>query len=384
MAVVRIGLAGCGSVSQRGLIPHLAQEDTRQWCELTAVMDPVAGRARATAEKFGVPLWFEDYDEMLASDIDAVEIASPIGVHYEQALKAIAAGKHLHLNKTFTTTKAEADEVIEAAGRRGVKIAASPGEGLRPDMRRVKEIIQSGEIGHVYWAECGASWKGPEFEQIREGEDVLTRIDPAWFYKRPGGGPMYHFTVYALHRITALLGPVRRISGMSGVRLGTRSYKGEAIGVDMDDNTHLLLDFGDSVYGLVFGSMSFTGPARPFAVPFISATRGAIVAGTDEEGTRLDVWGDHIESGHRLERPGRAMPFVFGPHLEIPERHVYSDLMHLVDCVLNGKEPVVSADHARHVIEIIELGYKAAATGQTQEVTTTFTLGELAVDGKVE
>ena len=63
MATVRIGLAGCGSVSQRGLIPHLVQEDINQWCELRAVMDPVPGRAKATAEKFGVPLWFEDYDE---------------------------------------------------------------------------------------------------------------------------------------------------------------------------------------------------------------------------------------------------------------------------------------------------------------------------------
>jgi predicted dehydrogenase len=47
--------------------------------------------------------------------------------------------------------------------------------------------------------------------------------------------------------------------------------------------------------------------------------------------------------------------------------------------VLNDKEPAVSAEHARHVIEIIELGYKAAATGQTQELTSTFVLRELTV-----
>jgi len=46
----------------------------------------------------------------------------------------------------------------------------------------------------------------------------------------------------------------------------------------------------------------------------------------------------------------------------------------MVDCVLNDKEPVISAEHARHVIEIIELGYKAASTGQTQEMMTTFFL----------
>ncbi len=73
------------------------------------------------------------------------------------------------------------------------------------------------------------------------------------------------------------------------------------------------------------------------------------------------------------------MPFVSGPHLELEEAHVYSDIMHMVDCVLNDKEPAVSAEHARHVIEIIELGYKAAETGQTQNMETTFTLRELSV-----
>jgi predicted dehydrogenase len=83
MDIVRIGLAGCGSVSQRGLLPNLVQEDIHQWCELKAVMDPVPGRAQVIAEKFGIPLFFENYDEMLTSEIDAVVIASPIGMHYE-------------------------------------------------------------------------------------------------------------------------------------------------------------------------------------------------------------------------------------------------------------------------------------------------------------
>ena len=98
MSIVRIGLAGCGSVSQRGLLPHLASTDINEWAELTAVMDPVPGRAEATKAKFGAKMAFESYEEMLASDIDAVVIASPIGYHYEQAMKAIAAGKHLHLD----------------------------------------------------------------------------------------------------------------------------------------------------------------------------------------------------------------------------------------------------------------------------------------------
>jgi predicted dehydrogenase len=144
----------------------------------------------------------------------------------------------------------------------------------------------------------------------------------------------------------------------------------------MDDNTHLLLDFGDNVFCLIFGSNSDAGSARPFSVPFISGSDGGITTG--REG--VEIWGRNVEGWKRVEKPGSDMPFVFGPHLNLPERHVYSDIMHLVDCALHDKEPVINAEHARHVIEIIELGYKAARTGQTQNMTTTFSLGELTFD----
>jgi predicted dehydrogenase len=375
MSVVRIGLAGCGSVSQRGLLPHLAEEDIHQWCELTAVMDPVPGRAEATARKFGARLSFDDYDEMLTSEIDAVVIASPIGMHYEQAMKAIAAGKHLHLNKTMTTRKLEADEVIDAAAKAGLKVGASPWRGHRPTARRVREIIQAGEIGRAYWALIGRGSAGHEFERFRAAEDVLANVNPAWYYRRPGGGPMYDMTVYALHNITGILGTVKRVTGMSGIGLKERSFKDERILVDMDDNTHLLLDFGDDLFCLVYGSNSFTNPGGP-ARPFVSGSEGTIAVSR----RALDVWGRNIDGGHRVEIPSQDMPFVFGRHQELPERHVYSDIMHMVDCVINDKEPAVSAEHARHVIEIIELGYRAAETGQTQDLTTTFTHRELTVD----
>ncbi len=374
MGIVRIGLAGCGSVSQRGLLPHLAADDIRPWCELTAVMDVVPGRAQASAEKFGAKLAFEDYDEMLASEIDAVVLASPIGLHYEQAIKAIEAGKHLHLNKTMTTTKAEADDVIAAAEAKGLVVVSSPGNGLHCSNMRIREIVESGELGRVYWAEIGTAGGGHEFESFRTGDDVLANVNPAWYYKRPGGGPMYDMAVYALHRITAILGPVQRVTGMSGIGLERRHFKGEEIIVDMDDNTHLVMEMGKGVFCLLYGSNSASGPRHPFASPFISGSEGSVTANAE----RIEILGRNVlghagtETGRRVEQPDTRIPWVFGVHKEIPERHVYADIMHMVDCALHGKKPVVSAEHARHVIEVIELGYKAAETGITQTCTTTF------------
>jgi predicted dehydrogenase len=69
---------------------------------------------------------------------------------------------------------------------------------------------------------------------------------------------------------------------------------------------------------------------------------------------------------------------VSGIHEELSETHVYNDIMHLVDCVLNKKEPIVygnvhSLYIARHVIEIVEKGWQAAKTGKTQILRTTLT-----------
>ena len=186
---------------------------------------------------------------------------------------------------------------------------------------------------------------------------------------------MYDMAVYALHTVTGILGTVKRVTGMSGIGLKERTFKDQKIDVEMDDNTHLLLDFGDSVFCLLFASNSYSGPGHGFSVPFISGSEGGITRGNEG----LDIWGRNVEDGRRVENPGSDMPFVFEPHLELPERHVYSDIMHMVDCVINDREPVISAEHARHVIEIIELGYKAAEIGQTQEMTTTFSLGKLTV-----
>jgi predicted dehydrogenase len=66
------------------------------------------------------------------------------------------------------------------------------------------------------------------------------------------------------------------------------------------------------------------------------------------------------------------LPHVVGEHREIGEQHVYEDIMQLVDWVREGTPTIVTAEHARHVIDVIESAYRAAETGQTQTLRTTF------------
>ena len=365
---VRIGVVGTGSIALRGILPHLTQEDVQDRLRVTAVCDPVPGRAQAAAEKFGVPAAFENYEDLLAAgDVDAVTLASPIGIHYEQGKLAIERGVHVHFNKTMTTTVDEADELISLAKSRGVKLVACPGEMLRPLNQQIRRLVMNGTLGTLTWAVTGAAFGTyHERERVRQGEDVLSNINPAWYFRRPGGGPLYDMTVYGLHALTGILGPATRVTAFSGVRVHEREFRGEKVPCDMDDNTVILLDYGDSFYGFVYGVAS--GGLPNMGRPLIFGTKGVI------NGNMLN--GQPIDYPRRelAETAGgnAVLPHVVGPHRGIEESHVYEDIMQLVDWIREDKPTIVTAEHARHVVEIFDAAYRSAQTGQAQALRTTF------------
>ncbi|MGH2353163.1 MAG: Gfo/Idh/MocA family protein [Chloroflexota bacterium] len=369
--VIRLGVVGAGSIAVRGILPHLSQSDVQDRVRLQAVCDPALGRAEAAAAKFGIPQAFVEYEDLLAGgDVDAVTIASPIGLHYRQGRQALDAGKHVHFNKTMTTTVDEATDLIDTARAKGLKLVASPGEMLRPHNRRIKEIIEEGRLGTLAWAACGAAFGTfHEREQVRQGDDPLSNIDPSWYFRRPGGGPLYDMTVYALHTLTGILGPAKRITAMSGVRVKEREFRGRMVPCDADDNTLMVLDFGGSLFAFVYGAAA--GRVTEGFGPSFFGTAGQLV-GMTLNGEPLDYPGREL--AEQRGRSGRQslLPHVVGPHREIGEAHVFEDIMQLVDWVREGKPTIVTAEHARHVVDIIESAYRAAETGQTQTLRTTF------------
>ncbi|MEX0785833.1 MAG: Gfo/Idh/MocA family oxidoreductase [Dehalococcoidia bacterium] len=368
--IVRLGVVGAGSISLRGILPHLSQPDVQDRLRVVAICDPVPGRADAAAERFGIERAFTEYEALLEQgEVDAVTIASPIGLHYAQGKLALQAGKHIHFNKTMTTTVAEANELIDLAASRDLRIVASPGELLRPHQQRIKELIAEGALGRLCWAVCGATFgQYHEGESVRQGDDVLSNIDPSWYFRKPGGGPLYDMTVYALHGLTGILGPAKRVSAMSGVRVAEREFQGRMIPCDADDSTLMVLDFGDALFAFAYG-VPAGGIMRTFQPSFFG-TKGAIV-GQRLNGEDFDYPGRELlgEAGGSVQW---QLPHIAGPHREIEEQHVFEDVMQLVDWVRDGTPSIVTAEHARHVIDIIESAYRASETGATQDLTTTF------------
>ena len=375
----RLALAGLGSVSQRGILPHLAQADARERVELVACCDVVPGRATETARVYGWSEAYDDYDQMIAqADVDVVLVATPIPAHFDQIMKALGHGRHVYAQKTMTTTLAEANAVIELAKTKGLMVVASPGQMLNPTLASIRELVRGGGLGKVYWTFSTNAGGGHEQETFRTGNDVLRNVDPTWYYKA-GGGPVYDMAVYSLHTLTGIFGPVRRVTAVSGIGLPVRNWKDKEIAVEMDDNTLMLLDFGDATFALAGGQNSRIAPTIGWGRLTISGTRGTVDFGGGLGG--LEVVSDAVlpeafgTRGPRVFIPSAGLPglkHVTGAHTSIQEPHVYNDIMHMVECLETGSDPVPTAAHARHVVEIIERAYLAASTGQTQDISSLF------------
>ncbi|HMO58693.1 MAG TPA: Gfo/Idh/MocA family oxidoreductase [Roseiflexaceae bacterium] len=312
---LRAGLIGCGSLAQRGVLPHLSEADAREHVRLVAVADNDIERAQRTAERYHVPVFFGDIHAMLAgADLDLVIILTPIPLHYEHAMAAIAAGKHVYVQKAMTTTLAEADALLAARDQAGVKLAAAPGYELFPTTAKMREVVASGALGKVAIAYTYTMGFGHEHESIRAGEGALAAIDPSWYF-RAGAGPLPDVTVYALQLITSVLGPVRRVTAMANKVVPEREWRGKSISIEVADNNLVMMEFATGTLGVAVGAECRGSPRVPWGGMALFGTHGV-----------LEITEVHNPSGYPTryavgrEETSVALteqPYLRGAHLEI-------------------------------------------------------------------
>ena len=133
MRKLLFGIVGCGSITDRGLIPHLLLEQDK--IEIVALCDISKDRSEEIAQKFDLAnaTTFTTLEEMLEnSDAEAVAIATPIPEHFVQAHTCLSNGRHVYVQKTMTHSSEEARALIRIAHDKGLKIVASPGQMLLP------------------------------------------------------------------------------------------------------------------------------------------------------------------------------------------------------------------------------------------------------------
>lgn len=379
---LRAALVGCGSISQRGVLPHLACSDAKSRVQVVAVVDVVADRARQTAEKFGVKAWFCTMEEMLANtDLDMVLVMTPIQFHFENALTAINAGKHVYVQKSMTATLDQSNKLLAARDKAGINLVAAPGFDLFPTTLRMREIVQSGLIGKIGFGYTYAWGFGHEFETVRNGTDALNNINPGWYYKI-GAGPLPDVTIYSLQLATSILGCVTKVTALGNKITTARTWRDETFQIEVDDNVVLLMEFASGAIVTGVGADTAGSRRNMWGSIGLYGTHGSLeisdVDGATGYPLKFNVFGGGAgakgkDVGDRVYQEDlSAQKYLQGDHLTIEEGHLYVDIMELVDSIEEHRSPRATGEQARHVVEIIECAQNAIASGRTQILATVF------------
>jgi predicted dehydrogenase len=239
---LRIGLIGAGNISDT----HARALRTVPGAEMAAVFAPALARAEQFAARHGGAA-FDSLDRMLAwRPLDAVIIGTPSGLHAEHGVAAAARGLHVLVEKPIDITAARADALIEAAARAGVTLGVIFQDRLKPDIARLKALVDAGRLGTPILASARVKWYRPASYY----RDSRWRGTPAL----DGGGALINQGVHTVDLLLWLFGPVRRVFGRTSAALHA---------IDVEDTAVAVLEFASGAIGTLEAATSaYPGYAR--------------------------------------------------------------------------------------------------------------------------
>jgi predicted dehydrogenase len=347
---IGLGVIGCGDVALRTYAPGIALSADR--APTVAVFDPDPMRAELLATDLearglGRPRIVPALADLLtAPDVAAVFNLTPAPFHHEVNVAALHAGKHVFSEKPLAATVAEARDAINLARTRGLTLLCAPAVMTTNRFRWLKERLGGGWLGRPTLAVGQMANMGPASWLDYKG-------DPAVFYSE-AVGPALDTGVYILHAVTGLLGPARRVEAFGGIAIPHRNVlipgrEGQVIEVSTPDHLLIHLDFGDNRFAQVLSS--FATPRSKAPALEIHGDGGTVsisqeswydpdapveVLVRDEQAAGQERWEEVIPSG-----PSRSAHLIgSGPE-------------HFVAVLAGLEAPILTAEHAAHVLEII-------------------------------
>jgi predicted dehydrogenase len=368
---MRLGMLGAGVIafSPVGYLPGLAKMGEQ--ITLEAVCDPVEAHGTRAKFEYGFKTIYTKLDEMLErSDVEAVINLTPIPFHGKTCLEILDSGRHVVVEKPIATTMEEADAIIKLAEERRLTVVVAPPNMLHPNRQEARRIVEEGAIGKVAFARVRSSHGGPAAGNWP--------LDPTWFYQE-GSGPLLDMGVYGVHDITGILGPAKRVVAFSGITEPTRHvrggpFKGKKIDVTADDNTLLMLDFGGSTFAVVDGTFNVNAAKAPQVEIF--GRSGTINLNNDREVRdsgmpAIEVF--RLDAAPGLDGWITPRARSFDRRIEHERSMVRAIVVeHLIESVRDGKKPILSAEHARHALEIMLKAMESARSGKAVDLKTTF------------
>lgn len=232
MRKFRLGIVGCGSISER----YFANGALSSIVEVVSCTDHNLDAALTMANRFGVKA--VSYVDMLNDEtIDLVVNLTPPAAHLEVGLRALNAGKHVYSEKPLAASLGEARELITFAADIGLRVGCAPDTFFGAAHQTARQALDSGSIGSVLGGAIAFATRGME----------SWHPNPSFFFKR-GGGPLLDLGPYYLSQAINLLGPVRAVwsrasMGYAERIVGSGALTGQIIKVEVPTTVNGLISF---------------------------------------------------------------------------------------------------------------------------------------------
>ena len=347
---LRVGLIGCGSVSNRYL-PHLKSSSL---IEVVSLCDIKYDRAVNQNKQYSLGAATYPNIEAMMSGVpfDLMVTTTDMQEHGRLNKIALTAGKHVWSEKPMANTYAEGKELLELANSKKLRLWGAPAVVNSPQFAFMNKMIQEGKLGRVASGHGQYGHTGPDWS--------------AFFYEK-GGGSMPDLGVYNIATLTGLLGPAKSIVAMTSIVNPERTVgdKGK-IKVDAEDNAHILMEHSNGVISHVMCGFNYFDPHGHEAG---NQTLHSIQIFGDKANMRL-IGYDWETNGVVIDDSWNEAPKLLstdkGGYMWQEGATVVSE------SIVNGTEPKINVEHSLHELEIIESARISQETGRRIQLKSRF------------
>jgi predicted dehydrogenase len=232
----------------------------------------------ALAAAHGDLAWSADVAASLADrTIDIYFDVAATGGRLERAMRAVAAGKHIYLEKPVAHSSAEAMTIVRAAQAAGVKAAAVQDKVYLPGFHKLRKVRDSGFFGRILSARLEAGW------WVFDGE-LYPSQRSSWNYRKAdGGGLVLDMYTHWRYLLASLVGPIKAVSCRRATQQKTRRDEaGKTFDVDVEDEVFATFEFESGALAQVTTSWASRVKRDDLMQIQIDGTLGSAVAGGHE------------------------------------------------------------------------------------------------------
>jgi predicted dehydrogenase len=336
--MLKIALVGCGRIAVRHA--ELLGAGQIAGARLVSVCDVVEQKARALAEKYGVP-WYVDMDEMMRREtVDVVSVLTPSGMHAEHVVQLAKHGRHILVEKPMALTVDDADAMISACDENSVKLFVVKQNRFNVPVRKLREAVDGGRFGKLVLGTVRVRWcrKQDYYDQ--------DSWRGTWAYD---GGVLTNQASHHVDMLEWMMGEVESVFARSTTAL---------VNIEAEDTIVVTLKFRNGALGVIEATTA-TRPKDLEGSISILGEKGAVEVGGFAV-NQMKVWqfaepapGDEDVLGKYSVNP----PDVYG----FGHKAYYE---HVVDCLDHGGPHLVDGLVGRKSIELISAIYESVESGQ--------------------